>query len=102
MHIYNTTYLVAEKQYDEWLKWLKEKHIPMMLATGFFFNPQIAKVLSADNDQEGASMSVQFLVHDFNTLQEWDEKNADTLLDELAQRFGTDVLSFSTVLEVVN
>lgn len=83
-----------------WFKWLTEVHIPNMLGNGSFTSPQIAKVLTEDKEQEGVSVSVQFLVNDLITLQLWEENDAELVQNDLASRFGTEVLSFSTVLEL--
>ncbi len=100
MLIYNTTYLVADRQFGPWMKWVNEVHIPFMLECGFS-KPQIAKVLSADPEQEGTSITVQFHIPDFLQLSNWDEEHAESVLGGLAERFGSDVLAFSTVLEIL-
>ena len=71
MFIYNTTFLVTDRRFNPWFKWLKEEHIPYVLNSGYFSKPQIAKVLTAEKDQEGVSVSVQFIVKDFDNLQNW-------------------------------
>ena len=100
MLIYNTTYLVADRQYGPRIKWLQEVHIPFMLSCGFT-NPQAAKILTANEKQEGTSIAVQFQIQDFYQLNLWDENNAETLLNDLSERFGADVLSFTTVMEIL-
>lgn len=100
MIIYNTTFLVTDKQYDSWLKWLKEKHIPFMLKCGFS-HPQVAKVLTAEQNQDGSSVSVQFRIDNTYQLSKWDEQNAEKKSNELTDRFGNEVLSFSTILEII-
>ncbi|MFV0392079.1 MAG: DUF4286 family protein [Paludibacteraceae bacterium] len=100
MLIYNTTYLVADRQFGPWMKWLREIHIPFMLDCGFN-NAQIAKVLTNDANQDGTSVTVQFLIEDMYKLTVWDEEHAEKLLESLAELFGSDVLSFSTVLELL-
>ncbi len=100
MLIYNTTYLVADKQYGPWTKWIREEHIPFMIGCGFT-KPQIAKVLTADSEQEGTSITVQFHIPDLYQLSIWDEAHAEELLSDMADRFGADVLAFSTVLEIL-
>ncbi|HHT22447.1 MAG TPA: DUF4286 family protein [Bacteroidales bacterium] len=100
MLIYNTTYLVADKQFEPWMKWVREVHIPFMLNCGFS-NPQVAKVLTTDPEQEGTSISVQFQIEDLRKLSIWDKEHAEMLLCELSERFGSEVLAFSTVLEVL-
>lgn len=100
MLIYNTTYLISDRQYGPWVKWLQEVHIPFMLSCGFI-NPQAAKILTASDEQEGTSIAVQFQIQDFYQLNIWDEKNAENLLKDLSERFGADVLTFSTVMEIL-
>lgn len=100
MLIFNTTYLVSDRQYGPWVKWLQEVHIPFMLKCGFL-NPLAAKIITADNEQEGTSIAVQFQIRDFQLLNIWDEENAETLLNELSERFGSEALSFSTVMEML-
>ncbi|NCB83542.1 MAG: DUF4286 family protein [Bacteroidia bacterium] len=100
MLIYNTTYLVADRQFGPWIKWLREVHIPFMLNCGFM-NPLAAKILTADSEQEGTSIAVQFQIQDLQLLRIWDEENAESLLNDLAERFGSEVLSFATVMEML-
>ena len=102
MFIYNTTFLVTDRRFNPWFKWLKEEHIPNMLNSGYFLKPQIAKVLTAESDQEGMSVSVQFIVNDLENLQNWIDNNEIRLQNDLSLRFGTEVLSFSTILELMD
>lgn len=100
MILYNTTYLVADRKYGPWIKWLKEIHIPFMLNCGFT-NPQAAKILTADKEQKGTSIAVQFKIQDLSILRIWEEEFAETLKNDIARRFGADVLLFSTVMEML-
>ncbi|MBP1662872.1 MAG: hypothetical protein H6Q19_12 [Bacteroidetes bacterium] len=103
MFIYNTTFLVTDRCFNPWFKWLKEEHIPNMLNTRHFSKPQIAKVLTTESDQEGMSFSVQFIVNDLENLQSWiDNNNEIRLQNNLSLRFGAEVLSFSTILELMD
>ncbi len=102
MFIYNTTFLVTDRRFNPWFKWLKEEHIPNMLSTGYFSKPQIAKVLTTEKDQEGMSVSVQFIVKDLDNLQSWMDNEEIRLQNNLSLQFGAEVLSFSTILELMN
>lgn len=100
MLIYNTTYLIADRKFGPWIKWLREIHIPFMLSCGFS-NPLAAKILTADSEQEGTSIAVQFQIQNFQLLKIWDEENAEAILNDLSERFGSEVLSFATVMEML-
>ena len=45
MLIYNVTINIDDTVHDEWLLWMKDKHIPDMLATGKFSHAKMTKVL---------------------------------------------------------
>lgn len=101
MLIFNTTYLVSDKVHGAWLRWLKEQHVPFMLDCGCFSTPQIAKVLSTEADQEGTSFSVQFRIADVASLNRWNAEHGEAFERRCGEKFGADVLTFSTVLEIV-
>ena len=100
MLIFNTTYLVSDRMYGIWFKWLNEEHIPSMLSSGYFDKPQVAKVLS-NEPQEGNSFSIQFQITNMKLLEEWNEKYAEDFLNDFSTQFGEEVLLFSTVLELL-
>lgn len=100
MLIFNTTFLVSDKVHGPWLKWVREQHIPFMLESEMFSNPQVAKVLS-NEDQDGTSYSVQFHVSDMKTLEDWHMLHATTFQRNFSGKFGTDAIFFATVLELV-
>ena len=100
MLIFNTTYLVSDRMYGIWFKWLNEHHIPYMLNSGYFDKPQVAKVLS-NEPQEGDSYSVQFQIANMPLLEKWNRKYGEDFLKGFSTQFGEEVLLFSTVLELL-
>ena len=100
MLIFNTTYLVSDKSYGIWFKWLYEQHIPFMLESGYFNKPQVAKVLT-NEPQDGTSYSVQFHISTMKELEAWNEKYGEEYANNFSKQFGEEVLFFSTVLEVM-
>jgi len=100
MLIFNTTYLVSDSAHDDWHKWINEQHIPFMLKFKPFSNPQIAKVITTQQ-QEGTSFSVQFHIRDMETLNIWSEKYGKAFQENCAAQFGTEVIFFTTVLELL-
>lgn len=100
MIIYNTTYCVSDKVYGSFLKWLKEKHVPHMLASGYFAEPTVSRVL-LDEAQEGNSISVQLKASDFEAVAKWKEESGDLFEMEISSHFSVEVLHFSTFLEVI-
>ncbi|MBF6607195.1 MAG: DUF4286 family protein [Flavobacterium sp.] len=101
MIIYNVTINIHESVHDQWMKWMQEKHISDMLATGKFSSARIVKVL-VDEELGGTTYSVQFTTDSKATLQRYYDDDAPALRDEGQSLFGDKMLAFRTELEVIS
>lgn len=100
MIIYNTTFAVSDKVYGAFLKWLKEKHLPQMLGSGYFEQPTVSRVLT-DEEQDGSSISVQLRARDLTDISKWKEERGDLFEMEVSSLFSVEVLYFSTFMEII-
>ncbi len=100
MLIHNTTYLVPENIYSTWLQWVKEHHIPFMLGSTYFNEPQVTRIIT-DHQEGGTSFAVQFHVQDIRTLEKWNQEFGDAFQEDFSQHFGSEVVFFSTILELI-
>ena len=100
MLIFNTTFLVSNALYESWMSWIKESHIPFVLQSGMFTKPQLAKVYSHE-DQDGSSYSLQFHVEDLETLEKWHLQYAKTFEQNFANKFGSEIVFFASILEII-
>lgn len=101
MLIYNVTTNIEASVHDEWLQWMKETHIPDVLATGKFLNAKMSKVL-VEEEMGGNTYSVQYTTIDKETLQHYYTDDAPCLLSDALKRFPNKFVSFSTELEVIS
>lgn len=101
MIIFNTTYLVSESSCEAWLEWVRNQHIPFMMSTDCFTLPQLSKVITED-PQDGISFALQFTTANLDTLTDWSRRYENSFREELSRLFGTDVLCFSTFLEIMD
>lgn len=101
MYIYNVTTNIENIVHDQWLQWMKETHIPDMLATGKFLSAKMCKVL-VEEEMGGITYSVQFTTANKETLQEYYEHDASRLREDALKRFPNQFVSFRTELEVVS
>ena len=60
MLIYNVTINIDESVHDQWLDWMKDKHLPDMLATGKFSHAKMSTPLNPNKDQSAASKEPVF------------------------------------------
>lgn len=101
MIIYNVTINIDNSVHDQWLKWMQEKHIANMLATGKFTSARLVKVV-VDEAMEGKTYSVQFVTDSKETLQQYYTEDAPRLREEGQALFGDRMLAFRTELEHIS
>jgi gamma-glutamylcyclotransferase (GGCT)/AIG2-like uncharacterized protein YtfP len=100
MYIYNVTTTLEPEVHEEWVRWMKEEHIPAILNTQTFLSAKMSRVL-LEGDNNGITYSVQFAVTDKDKLEKYYKLDAPSLRQEAHQRFGGKAFSFRTELEVV-
>jgi hypothetical protein len=100
MIIFNTTYLVSESSCEAWLEWVRNQHIPFMMSTGYFTLPQLSKVIT-EEPQDEVSFALQFTAANLHTLNDWNQLYENSFREELTRLFGTEVLYFTTLLEIM-
>ena len=101
MYIYNVTMNIAEEIHDEWLKWIKEKHIPEMLNLGIFTKAKMSEVL-VEEEMGGTTYSVQYTTASLELLDQYYNLHADEMRNEGAMLFKDKMLSFRTELKVIS
>lgn len=101
MIIYNVTANIDEEIHADWLIWMKSKHIPDVMNTGFFLEHKICKVLSTQEGETGHTYAIQYFCNSLDDLNEYQEKEAQKLQQEHLSRYGNKVLAFRTLLEVL-
>lgn len=99
MIIYNVTVNIEIDVHEEWLQWMKEKHIPDVMSTGFFIENKICKVLV--EEEQGVTYSVQYTAKSMNDLQEYQRVHAPRLQKEHSDKFPNKFVAFRTLLEVL-
>jgi len=99
MIIYNVTVNIDNDVHDEWLKWMKEKHIPDVMATGYFLENKLCKVLV--EEEQGTTYSFQYTCASIDDLKEYQRTHAPRLQKDVADKYANKFVAFRTVLEVV-
>jgi len=100
MIIYNVTINIDENVHDEWLVWMKEIHIPDVMATGFFLENKICKILA--ESEGGISYAIQYTCASMVDLDAYNKKHASRLQAEHLNKFNGKFGAFRTLLEVVH
>lgn len=101
MIIYNVTIQVTWTIHDEWLRWLKEIHIPKILGTGCFFEYRIVKLLEVEED-EGPTYAIQFHASTMSNYQHFIKKHEALIGQQFYEKWREQVVAFSSLMEVVH
>ncbi|MFC2175793.1 DUF4286 family protein [Bacteroidota bacterium] len=99
MIIYNVTVNINPKVHDQWIAWMKEMHIPEVMATGLFIENRFAKVLV--EDQGGITYSTQYLCATMEDLNAYKQYHATRIEGLHAKKFEGEFVAFRTLLETV-
>ncbi|MEO7531537.1 MAG: DUF4286 family protein, partial [Sediminibacterium sp.] len=59
MFIYNVTTQITHAIHTNWVAWMKEKHIPEVMATGYFTEYRLVRLVDID-ESEGLTYAVQY------------------------------------------
>jgi hypothetical protein len=97
MIIYNVTVNIDHSVHDEWLQWMKEKHIPDVVATGCFLEGNIFRVL-VEEDQ-GTSYSIQYRSKSMDEINRYMKEFAPALQKEHTEKYKDKFVAFRTLLE---
>ena len=99
MYIYNVTVSIEKTIADEWLNWMKTIHIPDVLATGYFIDNKICKVLNVND--EGETFSVQYGFLKMEDIELYQKNEAPRLQADHTKRYEGKYIAFRTLLEIV-
>lgn len=99
MIIYNVTINVQEDIHDDWVKWMKNEHIPEMLDTGKFQKALMTKVM-VQEPMGGITYSVQYTAENKKMLERYYEEDADDMRSK-SKAFEGKFVAFRTELEVI-
>jgi hypothetical protein len=100
MFIYNVTTNIEEDVHDQWVKWMKEEHIPAMIKTGKFISATMSRVDVVES-MGGITYSVQYKVQNKTILERYFEEDADELRAQ-TKLFDGKSVSFRTEMEIVH
>ena len=99
MILYNVTSSLDAAIADEWVAFMRDTHMPEVVATGCFIKSQLLRLL--DEEEGGITYAAQYYAISLEQLEAYQEHFAPALRTDMDQRFGGRFAAFRTVLEVV-
>ena len=100
MIIYNVTISVDDYIAEEWLTWMKARHIPAVMATGLFVEYRILRVITGEHSHH--TFAIQYTLESHAHLDQYQLEHAPALQKEHLEKYGDKAVAFRTVLEIVD
>lgn len=100
MIIYNVTLKVQPEIVAEWLRWMKEEHMPELKRTGLFTDYRLCRLMEQD-DSEGPTFCVQYFADSMEDYREYISHHAATMRDKGLKKFADKFIAFRTVMETI-
>ena len=100
MIIYNVTTNVAPEIAASWLQWMKNEHIPEVLHTGLFTHRQILHLLDI-SEADGITYAVQYFATAIHHYHRYINEYAPALRLKTTEKWGDKIISFRSLMEVV-
>ena len=99
MILYNVTVKIENNTHEDWLKWMKEVHIPDVMETGLFEEYKLCHILQ--DDPEGETYAIQYYCQDMETFQKYQLDFAAKMQAEHQERYKNKYVAFRTLMQVL-
>lgn len=101
MVLYNITVNIDSEREEEFIEWMKQEYLSRIMQTGLFYEKRFFRLLQEDNGN-GVNFSAQFLAENLEDLEFFQARYADVLSEIIKEKFGSQFVSFRSVLESVD
>jgi hypothetical protein len=101
MILYNVTLNVDDEIKEEWLKWMKEVHLPEVMATGKFISYEMYKIQNHNPEDKSNNYTVQYFTNSIDEYNDYVLTYGPALKQKTLEKYGDKVLAFRTLLEKV-
>jgi len=100
MIVYNVSVKVEHDSADAWVRWMKEEHMPELMALGVFTDSRLCRLLDQD-ESDGLTYSAQYVCRNIDDYNAYLDKHADTMRERALKLFAGKFVAFRTVMEIL-
>ncbi len=101
MIIYNVPINVEKEITEEWLNWMKEIHLPEVMATGKFISFEMYKIQNHNPEDTGDNYSVQYKANSMADYEDYVAYYGPALKQKTIEKYGDQIIAFRTILEKI-
>ena len=99
MILYNVTVNIDSNFHLDWTEWMKEVHIPEVMATGCFKDARLSRIQG--EEEGGMTFSIMYFAPSQELYDKYLTNFAPRLQEEHARRYQGKFAAFRTVLDVI-
>ncbi|GIV27630.1 MAG: hypothetical protein KatS3mg027_1444 [Bacteroidia bacterium] len=100
MFIYSVTIAIDKELEQEWLNWMKVKHIPDVMNTGCFTQYKIFQVYSAMSE-DLSTYNIQYYFEKVEDIEKYQKEFATDLQREHKNKFEGKFVATRTILRTI-
>ena len=100
MFIYNVTVNIEDSVHEEWVKWMREEHMPEVMQTGCFSENRMVKVLNVED--AGQTYSMQYHFSTMEHIEKYKKDFAPKLQASGKEKFKDKFVAFRTILQIID
>lgn len=105
MYIYNVTTQLPARLETVWVTWMKENHIPALLALQCFSKAALHKLVEVQGqpaDEEMVTYTAQYFTHSLSLYEHYISMHSEDMRRQATAVFGDQLTSFRTVMQQVH
>ncbi len=99
MILYNVTVSIDERVHEDWLEWMRSKHVPDVMATGCFIESRISRVHG--EEEGGMTFAISYLCPSEEKYDQYQKEFATELQKDHMARYSGKFAAFRTLLTVL-
>lgn len=101
MILYNVTVSVENDIREQWLGWMKQVHIPEVMASGYFSTFKLLRLVQPVQEHNSSTFTIQYFCADLEKLEQYWQTCALSLQALHQAKFKDKALAFRTVMEEI-
>lgn len=100
MILYNVTVSIDPEVHEEWLEWMKTKHIPDVMNTGCFVEARLSRVHG--EEEGGMTFAIGYVAPSQSHIDQYQRIHAPELQKEHSAKYDGKFAAFRTMLTILD
>lgn len=100
MIAYNVTINIDDDVHDQWLEWMKNEHLPMVMDTGKFLRYTLFQMLDKQEDESGTTYSIQYIANTLEDYEDYQKNHAPELQAQTRKYFEGKFVAFRSIMKI--